>query len=146
MKSSVMNVQVDVTFYKKTFLFFALYFSFFFVICCMRVSAELKCVAMWHYYWQYYYHQLQLSVCVWNRMALLLRIQSFFSSFGRRLQYDDAGAKYRSLAVYGTHKCCHQFFLSRCITCDNLPFLDGNCVILFEFMGSVGKWWIIIRN
>jgi hypothetical protein len=33
----------------------------------------------------------------------------------------------KNLALYGTHKCANvviNFSLSRCITCDNLPFLE----------------------
>lgn len=66
---------------------------------------ELKCVAMWHYYWQYYYHQVSdstLGVRFESSFCLLFRL------FVQMLSLSLAMCLRRS--PYGTHKCCHQFF------------------------------------
>mgnify|MGYP006364706597 FL=1 len=123
MKSSATNVQVDVTFYKKTFNSrFSLAEWVSDAVAAKESSlqkkrCELKCVAMWHYYWQYYYHHQLNSQCAFRIVSLRLLVLALLSLYA----FDDAGW-WRKSSLYGTHKCCHQFF-----------FRDALHVIIYHF-------------
>lgn len=93
MKSSVMNVQVDVTFYKKTFLFY-----FFALSLHNAAAARVECEAE-----MCSNVTLLLTILLSSTSTLCVRFESshfffmFFNRFShlfrRRLQHDDAGRK-----------------------------------------------------
>lgn len=95
MKSSATNVQVDVTFYKKTFNSrFSLAEWVSDAVAAKESSLqkkryELKCVAMWHYYWQYYYHHQLNSQCAFRIVSL--RLLALFLSLSRFMYLMQAG-------------------------------------------------------
>lgn len=124
MKSSVMNVQVDVTFYKKTFLFY--FFRSLFAshnAAAARVECEAEMCSN---------VTLLLTILLSSTSTLCVRFESshfffmFFNRFShlfrRRLQHDDAG---RKISLW--------LFMEHTNVVINFSFQDALHVIIYHF-------------